>query len=70
MSKTIINPEEGMELQRLYSELLKAHQWAAAALCTESLGQILEGESLARLLAAEERVASLVQRIKEIQSAE
>jgi hypothetical protein len=69
MNETVIDPEEAVELRLLYGELLKAHQWAVAALCTDSPGLILDGVSLARLLAAEERVAVIVGRIKEIQGA-
>jgi hypothetical protein len=69
MSETIVDPEEAVELRLLYGELLKAHQWAAAALRTDSPGLILDGVSLARLLAAEERVAVIVGRIREIQDA-
>ena len=70
MAEARLEPEDEVELQRLYSELLKAHQWAAAALCTEAPGRILVGEPFARLLAAEERIATLVQRIREIQGTE
>jgi hypothetical protein len=70
MVRTFMNPEDGEELRRLYDELPKAHEWAVAAFRTDPPGRILEGEFLARFLAAEERVAAIVDRIKEIQGAE
>jgi hypothetical protein len=63
----IISPELGAELKQLYAELPAAYQRAAAALRTDPPGHLLEGESLARFLAADAAASTIVRRIKEIQ---
>lgn len=63
----VISPELGAELNKLYVELPSAHARALAALRTEPPGHRLEGDALGRLLAAEEQVAIIVRRIKQIQ---
>jgi hypothetical protein len=61
------DPKLAAELQRLYAEYPMATARAAAALKTDSPGHLLEGEALRRFLAEEEKVATIVRRIKEIQ---
>ena len=63
--KETITPEEAAELERLYAELPQAYERAAAALRTEPRHR-LEGASLARFMEEEEKVATIVRRIKEI----
>ena len=69
MATKIISPELGIELRRLYAELPEAHRRAAVAFRTDSPAHILEGDALTRFMAAEDRVAAIVRRIKEIQGA-
>jgi hypothetical protein len=67
MEGKIMDPELGEELARLYAKLPEAHERAAAAFKTGRIGSILEGDALKRFLMEEERVATIVRRIKEIQ---
>ena len=67
MARSVISPEEGAELKRLYADLPEAYKRAAAALRTDPPGHVLEGEALKRFMAEEAKVAAIVRRIKEIQ---
>ena len=64
-----VTPEELAELRRLKAELPEAKR-AAAPPPTLSPAHNMEGEPLARWIAAEERVASIERRIKEIEGDE
>lgn len=64
---TVITPEEGEELQRLYAELPEAHARVAAALRTDPPAYQQTSEQHARLIEAERAVSAILNRIKELQ---
>ena len=70
MSIHIISVKLADELRRLYIQLPNAHARAAAVLRADPPSHMLEGKALARFLAEEEKVASIVRRIKEIHGEE
>jgi hypothetical protein len=64
MARSVISPEEGEELQRLYAEYPAAS--ARAAACLRTGGEPLEGEALRKLLEEDAKVGKIVKRIREI----
>jgi hypothetical protein len=66
MAKSFITPAEAKELTRLYQELGVADQRALDALQTDPPGHALEGETLARLAAADKAVGEIMKEIRAI----
>jgi hypothetical protein len=65
MSTTTILPEQAGELKRLYLNLAVAYTRAAATLQAD--GFPLEGAALDRLMDEDEKVGTIIRRIREIQ---
>lgn len=66
MEKSLITPEEGAELERLYKELPAAQADVLAAIRTKPPSYQYDDEGQRKLMAAQERESAIIRRIKEI----
>jgi hypothetical protein len=70
MANKVVSLELAAELRRLCTEYPVAVARAVEALRTDPPGHELAGKAIQRFLAEEERVAKIVQRIRQIQGAD